>query len=43
MTTNHYIGLIIGIPSIIWFGFCTNAETTVALFLCLFANNLSQK
>jgi hypothetical protein len=42
MKEKHLLGLVIGIPSIAWLYTLTSFSITLAIFLCLFANNLSQ-
>jgi len=43
MKARDIVALIVGVPSFIWFGYTTSVEAAIALFLLLFANNLSQQ
>jgi hypothetical protein len=42
MLLEHKLGIIIGIPAFGWFVTLTDWKTGLALFLVLYANNLSQ-
>jgi biopolymer transport protein ExbB/TolQ len=41
-TQKGLIGLFIGVPAFIAFGYFTNAWAAVSLFLVMFADNISQ-
>lgn len=43
MTSNHILGLVIGIPAFIWFVTLTDWRVGLALFLVLYANNVAQQ
>jgi hypothetical protein len=42
MTGNHYFGMFIGIPAFAWLIWLTSWQVGVAVFLLMWANNLSQ-
>lgn len=42
MKANHLVGLIVGIPTLLWLWHMTDWKIVLAIFLLLFANNLSQ-
>jgi hypothetical protein len=42
MKTTHFLGMVVGIPAFAWLWYLTDWKVAAAIFLVLFANNLSQ-